>query len=77
MDGARTLPYPHARNDYEICRERDADLYILGEAFNIPGKRPLLLCVVLGSKRERTAGCVDREPGRIPRLGSQNPEAGP
>ena len=36
MDGARTLPYLHGRNDYEICRERDADLYILGEAFNKP-----------------------------------------
>ena len=77
MDGARALPYPHARNDCEICRERDADLYILGEAFNKPGKRPLLLCVVLGSKRERTAGCVVREPGPNTSPGSQNPEAGP
>jgi hypothetical protein len=37
MDGARTLPDPHVCNDYEICRERDADLYILGEAFTNPG----------------------------------------
>ena len=44
MDGARALPYPHARNDCEICRERDADFHVLGEAFNKPGKRPLLLC---------------------------------
>ena len=44
MDGTRALPYPHARNDCEICRERDADFHVLGEAFNKPGKRPLLLC---------------------------------
>jgi hypothetical protein len=44
MDGPGALPYPHARNDCEICRERDADFHILGEAYNKPGKRPLLLC---------------------------------
>ena len=38
------LPYPHARNDCEMCRERDADFHVLGEEFNQPGKRPLLLC---------------------------------
>jgi hypothetical protein len=74
MQGARALPDPHAHNDYEICRERDADFHTLGEAFNKPGKRPLLLCVVLGSKRERTARCVDREPGRIPPLGARTPK---
>src|SRR5215470_10601205 len=74
MDAATALPYLHAHNDCEICRERDADLYILGEAFNKPGKRPLLLCIVLGSKRERTAGSVVREPGRILRLGARVPK---
>ena len=39
-----TLPYPHARNDCEMCRERDADFHVLGEEHNRPGKRPLLLC---------------------------------
>ena len=38
------LPYPHQRNDCEMCRERDADVHVLGEAYNRPGKRPLLLC---------------------------------
>jgi hypothetical protein len=38
------LPYPHARNDCEMCRERDADFHVLGEEWNKPGKRPLLLC---------------------------------
>lgn len=39
-----SLPYPHERNDCESCRERDADVHVLGEEFNQPGKRPLLLC---------------------------------
>jgi hypothetical protein len=39
-----TLSYPHARNDCEMCRERDADFHVLGEEYNQPGKRPLLLC---------------------------------
>ena len=39
-----TLPYPHARNDCEMCREQDADVHVLGDAYNQPGKRPLLLC---------------------------------
>ena len=39
-----TLPYPHARNDCEACRERDADVHVLGDEYNQPGKRPLLLC---------------------------------
>ena len=38
------LPYPHQRNDCEICCERDADFHVLGEEFNRPGKRLLLLC---------------------------------
>lgn len=38
------LPYPHSRNDCEACREHDADVHVLGEAFNKPGKRPLFLC---------------------------------
>jgi len=38
------FPYPHQRNDCEMCRERDADVHVLGEEYNRPGKRPLLLC---------------------------------
>ena len=38
------LPYPHARNDCGMCRERDADVHVLGAEYNLPGKRPLLLC---------------------------------
>ena len=38
------LPYPHERNDCEMCRERDADVHVLGDEFNQPGKRPLLVC---------------------------------
>lgn len=38
------LPYPHARNDCEMCRETDADVHVLGEQYSQPGKRPLLLC---------------------------------
>jgi len=38
------LPYPHARNDCVMCRERDADLHVLGEKYNQPGKRPFLVC---------------------------------
>jgi hypothetical protein len=38
------LPYPHERNDCEMCRERDADFHVLGDEYNQPGKRPLLLC---------------------------------
>ena len=44
MGGTTALPYPHTRNDCEICRERDADFHVLGEAFGKPGNRPLLLC---------------------------------
>jgi hypothetical protein len=40
MDGARTPPYPHARNHCEICRERDADFHRLGETFNSPSHSP-------------------------------------
>uniref|UniRef100_UPI003F49573A hypothetical protein n=1 Tax=Amycolatopsis sp. CA-096443 TaxID=3239919 RepID=UPI003F49573A len=37
-----TLPYPHARNDCALCRERDADLRL----FDVPDTRgsSLLLC---------------------------------
>jgi hypothetical protein len=41
---ADSLPYPHARNDCEMCRERDADFHVLGEEFNKPDHRQLLLC---------------------------------
>ena len=44
MGGTTALPYPRTRNDCEICRERDADFHVLGEAFDKPGNRPLLLC---------------------------------
>ena len=42
-----TLPYPHARNDCEACRERDADVQVLGagdEDYRKPSERPVLLC---------------------------------
>ena len=38
------LPYPHARNDCGACRERDADVQVLGEGHDQPGRRPLPLC---------------------------------
>ena len=38
------LPYPHARNDCEQCREHDADVQVLGADYEKPGKRPLVLC---------------------------------
>ena len=38
------LRYPHARNDCGACRERDADVHVLGDEYNQPGKRHLLLC---------------------------------
>jgi hypothetical protein len=37
------LPYPHARNDCGICRERDADFEVtLGDP--VVSRRPSLLC---------------------------------
>jgi hypothetical protein len=40
-----TLPYPHARNDCGMCRERDADFHVLGEECNRPDTGwMLLLC---------------------------------
>jgi hypothetical protein len=45
--GGGVLPYPHARNDCGMCRERDADVQVLsigGEDCTPIGKRPLLLC---------------------------------
>ena len=38
------LPYPHAHNDCEQCREQDADVQVLGPEYEKPGKRPLVLC---------------------------------
>ena len=39
------LPYPHARNDCGMCRERDADFHVLGEDWNRPDTGwQLLLC---------------------------------
>ena len=43
-DEPGSIPYPHTRNDCEMCREHDADVHVLGDAFNKPGKRQLLLC---------------------------------
>ncbi|MGI8447567.1 MAG: hypothetical protein ACR2MP_10400, partial [Streptosporangiaceae bacterium] len=41
-----TLPYPHARNDCGACRERDADVQLLGAEYEpaAPHIRPVLLC---------------------------------
>ncbi len=50
------LPYPHARNDCEMCRERDADVHVLGDEFNTPGKRPLLLYQHLHRTAHRAPG---------------------
>ena len=37
------LPYPHARNDCEVCRERDADFAVtVGDP--VAGRRSPLLC---------------------------------
>ena len=71
-----TLPYPHARNDCEICRERDADSHVLGEEYNQPGKRPLLLCqpcfgrwlvvpVYILAKGKPTTISVEAAPARL------------
>ncbi|MGP3920549.1 hypothetical protein [Nonomuraea sp. 10N515B] len=38
------LPYPHTRNDCEMCRERDADFHVQEEQYNPPGKRPARFC---------------------------------
>jgi hypothetical protein len=35
-----TLPYPHARNDCGACRERDADVQLLGAEYEQPGRQP-------------------------------------
>jgi hypothetical protein len=44
------LPYPHARNDCTMCRERDADFHVLGEEWNRPetGYQTLLCRQCLG-----------------------------
>ena len=42
--GRSVLPYPHARNDCVGCRERDAELHVLGEEYNPPGKREARYC---------------------------------
>lgn len=39
-----TLPYPHTRNDCGYCRERDADVELVGEDASPPGKRPARYC---------------------------------
>lgn len=41
---ADRLPYPHARNDCEVCRERDADFAIAVDDPVVPGRRKPLLC---------------------------------
>ncbi len=66
------LPYPHARNDCEMCRERDADVHVLGEQYNRPGQAAVAVvpalpgraCGAAGDQRERAgprpAGHCDR-----------------
>lgn len=39
-----TLPCPHARNDCGACRERDADVQLLGAEYELPGKQPVMMC---------------------------------
>jgi hypothetical protein len=55
------LPYPHERNDCEMCRERGADFHVLGEQFNKPGKRPLLLCQYCLGRWAVTQVCLVNE----------------
>ena len=38
------LPYPHARNDCQVCRERDADFEVHVKDPVTPRRRPSLLC---------------------------------
>lgn len=38
-----SLPYPHARHDCIACRERDADVIVLADAYG-PCERPATLC---------------------------------
>jgi hypothetical protein len=56
------LPYPHTRNDCEMCRERDADFHVLGEQYNRPGKRPMLLCQGCLGRWAVTLLYLSREP---------------
>jgi hypothetical protein len=37
------LPYPHARNDCQLCRERDADFEVAVDDI-VVGRRASLLC---------------------------------
>jgi hypothetical protein len=73
---APAFPYPHARNDCGLCRERDADFHVLGEEYNKPGKRPLLLCqedlgrwavtqVYLVSQGQPVTIAIEAAPGRL------------
>jgi hypothetical protein len=75
MGPAAGLPYPHARHDCAICRERDADFHILGAQSSKPGKRPLLLCqrclgpwaltqVYLGGEDQHAVITLEPVPGR-------------
>ena len=41
-DGVRRLPYPHARNDCVMCRERDADFHV--PARDLPSGYTALYC---------------------------------
>jgi hypothetical protein len=41
-DGVRRLPYPHARNDCVMCRERDADFHV--PARDLPNGYKALYC---------------------------------
>ena len=39
-----SLPYPHARNDCQMCRERDADFEVTVDDPVLKRRRPSLLC---------------------------------
>lgn len=44
---APVLPYPHGRNDCDLCREKDADFEIVEDALNPPnvnGRTPRRFC---------------------------------
>ncbi len=63
MAAVPALPYPHQCNDCEMCRGHDADVHVLGEAYNQPGERPLMFVPALPRPAHGAAG-HQRKAGR-------------
>lgn len=68
VSGTAALPSLPARNDCEMCREHEADVHVLGNAYNQPGKRSLLLCqgcigkhIALRAVQEGGPACSDKD----------------